>query len=126
VLFRSRTLPVFDGWTRYDIRLAPKTTLPNKRAGVTGPIVVCAARWVPVAGHRAESRVTRFMADNEDLSITFGRLEKADVWVPLRLSVRTLVGMADIELDRIVPPAPAKTGAKTAADTPAAAKTAEP
>lgn len=98
----SRTLQIFDGWTRYDVRLSPKATLPNKRAGVTGPIVVCAARYVPVAGHRAESRVTRFMADNEDLSVAFGRLEKADVWVPLKINVRTLAGVAEIEADKIV------------------------
>jgi len=97
----DRTLPIFDGWTRYDIRLSPKGTLPNKRAGVTGPIVVCAARWVPVAGHRAEHKVTRFMAANEDLSVAFGRLEKADVWVPLKVSVRTLVGVADVEIESI-------------------------
>ncbi len=97
----KRTLPIFDGWTRYDIRLSPKTTLPNKRAGISGPIVVCAARYVPVAGHRAEHKVTRFMTDNEDLSVTFAHLEKADVWVPIRVSVRTLVGVAEVEADQI-------------------------
>lgn len=96
-----RTLPIFDGWTRYDIRLSPKGTQVNKRAGVTGPIVVCAARYVPVAGHRAQHKVTKFMTDNEDLSVTFGRLEKADVWVPLEVSVRTMVGTAKVEIDQI-------------------------
>ncbi len=96
-----RTLQVFDGWTRYDIRLSPKGTLPNKRPGVTGPIVVCAARYVPVAGHRADHKVTKFMTDNEDLSIAFARLEKADVWVPLKVSVRTMVGTAEVELDQL-------------------------
>ena len=117
-----RTLPIFDGWTRYDIRLTPKSSRPAEARGITGPIVVCAARWVPVAGHRADSRVTRFMAANEDLSIAFAHLEKADVWVPLRLSVRTLVGMADVELDRVVPP-----GAdKAATDGPTGPAKAEP
>ena len=97
----DRTLPIYDGWTRYDIRLSPKTTLPNKRPGVTGPIVVCAARYVPVAGHRSQHKTTRFMEANEDLSVAFGHLEKADVWVPLKVSVRTLVGAAEVELDRI-------------------------
>ena len=96
-----RTLSVFDGWTRYDIRLSPKATLPNKRAGVTGPIVVCAARYVPVAGHRAAHKTTRFMETNEDLSVAFGRLEKADVWVPLAVSVRTMIGTAQVEIDQI-------------------------
>lgn len=106
----NRTLPIFDGWTRYDIRLSPKGTLPNKRPGVSGPIVVCAARYVPVAGHRAEHKVTKFMADNEDLSVAFAHLEKADVWVPLKVSVRTLMGTAEVELDGI-----AATGYETAA-----------
>ena len=97
-----RSLSIFDGWTRYDIRLSPKATLPNKRAGVTGPIVVCAARYVPVAGHRAGHKVTRFMTDNEDLAIAFGHLEKADVWVPLKVSVRTMIGKAEVEIETIV------------------------
>ena len=96
-----RTLAIFDGWTRYDIRLSPKSTLLNKRPGVTGPIVVCAARYVPVAGHRAEHRTTRFMEANEDLSVVFGHLEKADVWVPLKVSVRTMIGTAETELETI-------------------------
>ena len=99
-----RTLQIFDGWTRYDVRLSPRATLPNKRPGVTGPIVVCAARYVPVAGHRAEHKVTKFMTDNEDLSVAFARLEKADVWVPLKVSVRTMVGTAEVELDQIAAP----------------------
>ncbi len=97
----DRTLPIFDGWTRYDIRLSPKATLPVKRLGVTGPVVVCAARYVPVAGHRSQHKTTRFMEANEDLSVMFGHLEKADVWVPLKVSVRTLVGTAEVEVDRI-------------------------
>lgn len=97
----DRTLPIYDGWTRYDIRLSPKATLPNKRPGVTGPVVVCAARYVPVAGHRAQHKTTRFMEANEDLSVMFGHLEKADVWVPLKVSVRTLVGTAEVEVDQI-------------------------
>lgn len=119
----KRTLSIFDGWTRYDIRLSPKGTLPNKRAGVTGPIIVCAARYVPVAGHRAEHKVTRFMTDNEDLSVTFGRLEKADVWVPLQVSVRTLAGTAEVEIETIAAngfdkPAAAKPATSPAAATP--------
>lgn len=97
-----RSLAIFDGWTRYDIRLSPKGTLPNRRPGVTGPLIVCAARYVPVAGHRAEHKVTRFMTDNRDLSVTYGRLEKADVWVPLKVSVRTLVGTAEVEIESMV------------------------
>ena len=102
-----RTLPIFDGWTRYDLRLTPKATLPNRQAGVTGPILVCAVRYVPVAGHRADHKVTRFMTDNEDLSVTFGHLEKVDAWIPIAVSVRTLVGTAEVKVDRIVAPATA-------------------
>lgn len=110
----QRTLPVFDGWTRYDIRLTPKGTLPNKRAGITGPLVVCAVRYVPVAGHRAEHKVTRFMTDNTDLQVTFGRLDKADVWVPMQVSVRTLIGTAEVELEQIAAVGYDKTAAKPA------------
>ena len=45
----DRTLPIFDGWTRYDIRLEYKGAKPVKVEGFEGEAVICGARWVPVA-----------------------------------------------------------------------------
>lgn len=94
----DRTLPVFDGWSRWDVRLSAKTTSPDAPAGLRGPTVTCAARWVPIAGHRAGHRSVRFMEDNRDIEVRFARLPDHDLWLPIDASVGTLIGTARTRL----------------------------
>lgn len=67
----DRTLPVFDGWTRYDIALSYTGTDPVEFPGYKGDAIHCSARWVPVAGHREGSRATNYMRDNKDMHVWF-------------------------------------------------------
>lgn len=89
----DRTLPVFDGWTRYDIQLSYKDTKPVSVPGYTGDAVVCGARWVPVAGHREGNKSTQFMQANKDLEAWFVPAADAPVMLPYKISVRTMRGM---------------------------------
>ncbi len=87
----DRTLPIFDGWTRYDIRLAYARTEPVKTSGFSGDAVVCSARWVPVAGHRENRESTRFMADNKELEAWFVPASET-LMLPYKISVQTMKG----------------------------------
>ena len=51
----NRTVRVFDGWTRYDVQLYYKETkaIDGGSDTYSGRIIVCGARYVPVAGHRS-------------------------------------------------------------------------
>ena len=53
----DRTVKVFDGWTRFDVQLFYKETKAVDGGSNTyaGRIIVCGARYVPVAGHRAQA-----------------------------------------------------------------------
>lgn len=95
----ARTLPVYDGWSRWDVRLAPAETREATFPGLRGPTVVCSARWVPVAGHRTEHRSVRYMADNRDIEIHLARLAGRDLWLPIEASVGTMIGTARARLD---------------------------
>ncbi len=88
----DRTLPIFDGWSRWDVRLSPKSTTDDAPAGMRGPTVTCAARWVPVAGHHTKHRSVRFMAENRDIEVRFARLPGHDLWLPIEASVGTMIG----------------------------------
>lgn len=88
----DRTLPIFDGWTRYDIRLSYKATKAVSVAGYKGDAVVCGARWVPVAGHREGRPSTKFMAENKDLEAWFVPAGET-LMLPYKISVRTMKGM---------------------------------
>lgn len=96
----NRTLPVFDGWTRFDIVLtfADKKTIDQ--AGYKGPVLVCHARYVPIAGHRAERPATKFMQENRTMSVWLAPAEGGRVMVPFRISVGTMLGTNVIEATR--------------------------
>jgi hypothetical protein len=88
----DRTLPVFDGWTRYDIALSYAGTEPIAFPGYSGDAVHCSARWVPVAGHREGSKATNFMRDNRDIDAWYFAVPGTKVMIPFKVSVRTMRG----------------------------------
>lgn len=127
----ARTLPVFDGAARFDITLTGAGTRRVSVPGYDGPAIVCAARYVPVAGHRSERPGTKFMAQNREIETWLVPLAGTRLLVPARISIRTQVGLAVIEATRLTAEA-ADAGPKDAAardagptgSTPGAARTA--
>jgi hypothetical protein len=93
----NRTIPVFDGGARFDIVLRYAETKQVDKPGYKGPVIVCNARYVPVAGHRAERTATRFMENNRDMNVWLAPVEAARLLLPLRIEVRTQAGMSLIE-----------------------------
>jgi hypothetical protein len=97
----SRSLPIFDGATRFNILLSyagSKTVA--KEGAYTGRVAVCGIRYVPIAGHRPMRSVTRFMQDNRDMEVWMAPVSGTNVYMPYRISVRTLVGTTVVEASR--------------------------
>ena len=93
----DRKVPIFDGYTRFDIDLTYVGQRRVATKGYEGPVVVCAARYVPIAGHRRDRPATKFMADNKDLEVWLAPIEKDQVLIPYRVSVRTMIGTTVVE-----------------------------
>jgi len=93
----NRTLPIFDGAARFDVILSYGETRQVEKPGYRGPVLVCNARYVPIAGHRALRPSTKFMAENRDMQVWLAPVEGARVLLPLRIAVRTTIGMSVIE-----------------------------
>lgn len=93
----NRVLPIFDGAARYDIKLSSAGTRNVKLEGYSGPVSVCHARYVPIAGHRALRPSTKFMTENKDITTWLAPVAGTDVMVPVRISVKTMIGTAVIE-----------------------------
>ncbi|WP_053239719.1 DUF3108 domain-containing protein [Pleomorphomonas koreensis] len=89
----DRTLPIFDGWTRYDIKLSYTGTEPVNVPGYKGDAIRCSARWVPVAGHREGTKSTEYMRDNRDLDVWFVPMAEGKVMLPSKISVKTMRGL---------------------------------
>lgn len=92
----NRTLPIFDGATRFDIVLSYKTVREVKSKTYSGPVLVCAARYVPQAGHRPSRPSVKYMMDNHDMETWLAPVGPR-VLIPYRIQVATMIGQALIE-----------------------------
>ncbi len=95
----QRTLPIYDGYARFDIALHYQGERAVQVQGYSGPVAVCSARYHPVSGHLVGSRSTAFMAQNEGIEVWLAPVASAHVVVPLRVTMPTMTGQLDIEAD---------------------------
>jgi len=93
----NRTIPVFDGVTRFDVELAYAGDHTAQTRGYEGPVTVCSARYTPIAGHRPDSSATRYMAHNHDISVWLAPLPDAHVVVPIHIAIGTAAGKLVID-----------------------------
>ncbi|MHB2168509.1 DUF3108 domain-containing protein [Alsobacter sp. R-9] len=96
----NRTIPVFDGAGRFDVELTYASRETIDIPGYKGPVIVCAARYTPIAGHRTNRKSTQFMADNRDMETWLAPVDNARMLVPVKISVKTMVGTTVIEANK--------------------------
>jgi Protein of unknown function (DUF3108) len=93
----ERTLPIFDGLQRFDIVLNySRMEQVKPKAGYTGPVLVCAVAYKPIAGYRPARKENQFMAQNKEMEVWLAPVASTHTLVPYRIKVRTMIGMADI------------------------------
>lgn len=90
----NRTVRVFDGWQRYDVKLSFKDSqhVNNGDGEYSGEVIVCRARYVPVAGHRPDRESVQYMANNKRLEVSLVPVEGTHVLVPYRILIGTQMG----------------------------------
>lgn len=99
----NRTLAVFDGSQRFDVVLSYAGVKPVQANGYVGQALVCSARYVPVAGHRPDRRVTKFMIENRNMDTWLVPVNGGKQLVPYRISVKTMIGTAVVEAEAFNP-----------------------
>jgi Protein of unknown function (DUF3108) len=93
----NRTIPVFDGASRMNVVLTYGETKNVEVPGYSGPVLVCNARYVPISGHRSERPATKFMQENRDMSVWLAPVEGPRLLFPLKVAVRTMIGMGEMQ-----------------------------
>ena len=97
----QRTLPVFDGRRRFDLKLAFKRMDKVKaEKGYAGPAVVCAVTFQPVAGHRTSSPVIKFLSDGREIEIAFVPVASTGLLAPVRVTVVSMLGNLVVQASR--------------------------
>jgi hypothetical protein len=111
----QRTLAIFDGRMRYDLRLTFKR-LDQVRSdkGYQGNVVVCAVHFMPIAGHIPGRAAIRYLTSLRDIEIWLAPIAGTRVMVPYRVSVPTPIGVGVMEATQFVSvPQPGRAAAKT-------------
>jgi hypothetical protein len=89
----NRTLPIFDGETRYDLILSfERLDAAKDVKGYGGPLAVCRVRYQPIAGHRAGRKSVRELAENRDILVWLAPIAGTRVVIPLRVSFGAKIG----------------------------------
>ena len=88
----NQRFPVFDGETRYDIKLLYKSTKKISTEGYNGNAHVCQMRYIPIAGHKKDHRNTKEMAKNKNMEIWLAPMEGVSVFTPIKIVIGTKYG----------------------------------
>lgn len=97
----DRTIPVFDGYARFDISLSYAGTQQVRSPAYSGPVAVCKARYRAIAGHRNNRKQTQYMENNRQIEVWLMPVEAARVVTPYKIQVATQVGQLVIEATKM-------------------------
>jgi Protein of unknown function (DUF3108) len=111
----QRTLAVFDGRGRFDLILSFKRMEQVRSSrGYAGPVVVCAVRYHPIAGHRPNRAAIKYLVEQRDIEVALAPVAGTRVLVPYRVFVPTAIGPAVLEaVDFVTGPQPGRAGPAT-------------
>ena len=96
----NRTIPIFDGYARFDVTLSFAGTQQVQSAAYSGPVAVCRVRYKAIAGHR-DRKQTRYMENNRQIEVWLMPVQSARVLTPYRIAVATQMGQLVIEATRV-------------------------
>jgi hypothetical protein len=111
----QRTLPIFDGRSRYNLKLAFKRIDKlSAGKGYVGPVVVCSLEYQPIAGLGASTPLVKYLSEGREMQLELAPMRGTHVLVPVRFVVVSILANLVIEADRLE--AVAQTPAAPASD----------
>jgi Protein of unknown function (DUF3108) len=100
----ERTVAIFDGHTRYNLRLAfERFSTAHPTEGYQGQVVVCSAKFLPVAGYDPKHFLVTYLAAQHETEIWLAPLGSTRLLVPYRASISTPMGVGILEATKFVP-----------------------
>lgn len=95
-----KTLPIFDGESRLDLKLSSKGTKPYSTKGFEGEVVVCGIRFVPKSGYRKGRDDVEYLRKLKTMEIWFAKAESAKVYAPVYVQIPTKLGPVTVSATR--------------------------
>nr|WP_316656525.1 DUF3108 domain-containing protein [uncultured Gellertiella sp.] len=96
-----RSLPIFDGETRMDLKLSKKGMKPFNIDGYKGEALVCGVRFVPKGGYKQGRKDIEFLRKSSQMEIWFASAGNIRLTAPVYVRIPTQIGMLTISAHRI-------------------------
>jgi hypothetical protein len=110
----NRTISVFDGRMRYDVKLVYKRLdKVQSDKGYRGAVVVCAAYFSPIAGHVPDRAVIKYLMALRSTELWLAPVAGTRLMVPYRIALSTPLGWGVVQATQFI--SVAQTPAPTAA-----------
>jgi hypothetical protein len=99
----TRSVAVFDGRMRYDVRSEFKRMeVVKAEQGYHGPVVVCAVYFVPISGYIPDRYAIKYLTAMRGAEVWLAPIAGTRVVVPYRFSLPTPVGTGVLQATRFV------------------------
>ncbi|WP_158008217.1 DUF3108 domain-containing protein [Methyloceanibacter methanicus] len=97
------TLRIFDGKRLFELTLSPKRTAELGARAPDGlrTAAVCAVRYTPIGGHRAESSTVAFLQKSKDIEAWLVPVPGTQLFVPYKVVVPTAWGNGTVTLTQL-------------------------
>ncbi len=94
----ARTIPIYDGKQRFNLKLSYKRSIRVKRSqsgGYAGPVIVCRVRYQPISGYKPHKKDIKFMSKNRGIELWLMPLPNSRNYAPYRFLLPLPFGTAD-------------------------------
>lgn len=106
--------PIYDGRMRYDLTLAYKRIEQVNTAGYSGPALVCAIYFAPLAGYVPDRTAIKYLIQQRDMETWLVPIAGTRVLVPFKVVIPTPVGQGVLQATQLaVSPLPSRASLKT-------------
>ncbi|MFB2550384.1 DUF3108 domain-containing protein [Ensifer soli] len=95
-----KTLPIFDGESRLDLKLSAKGTKPFKTEGFDGEAIVCGVQFVPKSGYRKGRKDVEYLRKLSTIEIWFAKADAVNVYAPVYARIPTGYGPVTVSATR--------------------------
>lgn len=96
----GRTIKMYDGELRADLKLTQVSTGEMSIKGFKGPTVTCRMGFLPVSGYRTDKRALTFLRDRSRIMVTFASIGETGIYAPIYATVGTEIGTITVKARR--------------------------
>lgn len=96
----ERTVRIFDGEIRVDLKLTHAGRVPFSTQGFKGDAVRCKVSFIPVAGYRPNKQQIRYLATRSRMEVVLAPFGDRNLYAPVRARVGTKIGPVTVYATR--------------------------